>query len=254
MFLDEFQHLYISLPWILLAAGVFIALFFFTVPYGRHANRHFGPSINNSLAWLLMEAPAPLLFAMCFLVGDLHLVMVQLIFLTMWESHYLDRTFIYPFSMRISRKPFPIIVLLAGFSFNLFNAYLNGSYIATHYQLYPIAWLKDGRFILGIAVFIAGFVINRHSDYVLRSIRRSSDVDYAIPQRGLYRWISCPNYLGEILLWLGWALATWSPPAAAFALWTIANLAPRAYSHHIWYREHFINYPQSRHALLPGIW
>jgi len=254
MFLDEFQHLYISLPWVLLAIAVFVFLFFFTVPYGRHTGRHLGPSINNKLAWLVMEAPAPLVFALCFLVGNPQLVTVQIILLAMWESHYVDRTFIYPFAVRISNKSFPLAIVLTGLLFNLINAYLNGSYIVNHHQSYSILWLKDGRFLSGVTLFVIGFVINRHSDYVLRGIRRSSDVEYAIPQNGLYRWVSCPNYFGEILLWLGWALAAWSLPAAAFSLWTIANLAPRAYSHHKWYLQSFVDYPKQRHALLPGIW
>jgi 3-oxo-5-alpha-steroid 4-dehydrogenase 1 len=254
MLLDEFQHLYISLPWVILAIAVFITLFFVTAPYGRHINRKPGPSINSGLAWLLMEAPAPLLFATCFLVGSTPLTITQLIFLGLWESHYIDRAFIYPFAVRKSRKPFPILIVLSGFIFNLINAYLNGSYIVTHNQFYQTAWLKDGRFIVGIILFILGFIVNRHADYVLHHIRDSSLEDYAIPQSGLYRWVSCPNYLGEILIWLGWALATWSPVAAAFALWTIANLAPRAYAHHKWYHQNFENYPQKRRVLLPGLW
>jgi 3-oxo-5-alpha-steroid 4-dehydrogenase 1 len=254
MLLDEFQHLYISLPWVLLAVVVFIVLFFVTAPYGRHTGRNPGPSINGGLAWMLMEAPAPILFAICFFAGNNYLTITQLVFLALWESHYIDRAFIYPFAVRISGKPFPILILLSGFVFNLINSYLNSSYIVTHHQLYQTMWLRDGRFIFGVILFTLGFMINRHSDYVLHRIRDSSKNDYAIPQSGLFRWVSSPNYLGEILIWLGWTLATWSPVAAAFALWTIANLAPRAYANHRWYHQHFENYPQNRHALLPGLW
>ena len=43
------------------------------------------------------------------------------------------------------------------------------------------------------------------------------------------------NYWGEIVEWAGWALAAWpSLPAAAFALFTFANLAPRGARHHQW--------------------
>lgn len=34
--------------------------------------------------------------------------------------------------------------------------------------------------------------------------------------------------VGEIIEWIGFAVACWSLPAAAFAIYTIANLAPRA--------------------------
>jgi protein-S-isoprenylcysteine O-methyltransferase Ste14 len=70
----------------------------------------------------------------------------------------------------------------------------------------------------------------------------------------MYRWVSCPNYLGEIIEWLGWAIATWSLPGLAFAVWVAANLIPRARAHHAWYQEHFSEYPPGRKALLPHVW
>lgn len=54
--------------------------------------------------------------------------------------------------------------------------------------------------------------------------------------------------------WAGWALATWSLPGLAFALWTVGSLAPRPRSHHTWYREHFPNNPPERKALIPWVW
>jgi len=59
------------------------------------------------------------------------------------------------------------------------------------------------------------------------------------------------DYLGEIVEWTGWAVATWSLAGLAFALYTAANLAPRALSHHAWYRARFPEYPPSRRALVP---
>lgn len=75
-----------------------------------------------------------------------------------------------------------------------------------------------------------------------------------IPSGGLYRFVSCPNYLGEIIEWSGWALATWSLGGLSFAVWTAANLLPRAISHHKWYRSRFPDYPPKRLAILPFIW
>ncbi|HSM13639.1 MAG TPA: hypothetical protein VLA66_06195 [Thermoanaerobaculia bacterium] len=60
--------------------------------------------------------------------------------------------------------------------------------------------------------------------------------------------------LFPILLVVWTALATWSLPGLAFALWTVANLAPRARSHHRFYRERFPGYPPERRALVPWIW
>jgi len=77
----------------------------------------------------------------------------------------------------------------------------------------------------------------------LHNLRAPGETAYKIPQTGFYRWISCPNYLGEIVVWSGWALATWSLPGLAFAVWTVANLAPRARSNHRWYQDNFSDYP-----------
>jgi protein-S-isoprenylcysteine O-methyltransferase Ste14 len=65
--------------------------------------------------------------------------------------------------------------------------------------------------------------------------------------------VSCPNYLGEMLEWFGWALATWSIAGLAFALYTVANLLPRALQHHRWYRAKFADYPADRKALVPYV-
>ena len=68
-----------------------------------------------------------------------------------------------------------------------------------------------------------------------------------------FRYLSCPNCLGEMLEWCGWALATWSPAGLAFFLYAVANLAPRALANHRWYRRRFDDYPNRRKALIPGV-
>ena len=66
--------------------------------------------------------------------------------------------------------------------------------------------------------------------------------------------MSCPNYLGEVVEWGGWALATWSMAGLSFAVWTLMVLSTRAHSHHRWYRENFPEYPPGSRALIPGLW
>ncbi|MFC1951521.1 3-oxo-5-alpha-steroid 4-dehydrogenase [Chloroflexota bacterium] len=147
-----------------------------------------------------------------------------------------------------------IIVVVLAFIFNTANGYLNGRYIFTLSDGYTSQWLGDPRFMIGLGLFITGFIVNRRADLTLRNLRKPSDFDYKIPCGELYRWVSCPNYLGEIITWVGWAMATWSLSGLAFAIWTIANLVPRAKAHHAWYHKHFVNYPLERKALVPGLW
>lgn len=240
--------------WFAISVIVFISLFFISAPYGRHSRRGWGVSINNRLGWLIMEAPAALLFIVFYFIGNNKGSLVLLIFIIMWEAHYLHRAFIYPASLPKSRFGMPVAVMVLGFFFNGVNCYLNGMYLFTYSTMYSVSWLADPRFIVGIAIFIVGFVINRVSDHTLLELRHNSDSGYKIPNGGLYNLVSSPNYLGEILIWVGWAIATWSLPGLAFAVWTIANLAPRARAHHNWYRTEFDNYPVERKALIPKIW
>jgi protein-S-isoprenylcysteine O-methyltransferase Ste14 len=237
------------------AGGTFIALFFVDAPYGRHTRRGWGASIPNWVGWLAMEAPSPLVMLLMYLLGDAPKTLATLTFLLMWLAHYVHRAFIYPFEKRNRQKPMPALVMSLAIVFNLGNAYANGRYLF-HFSAgkYPAGWLLDARFIAGAILFAAGYILNRWADRKLRGLRQPGETDYKIPYGGLYRYVSCPNYLGEIIEWTGWALATWSLPGLAFAAWTFANLAPRARAHHRWYRSHFPDYPPQRKALIPGVW
>jgi protein-S-isoprenylcysteine O-methyltransferase Ste14 len=239
----------------IIAGGTFIALFFVSAPYGRHIRQGWGPHLPSWLGWLLMESVSAIGMLVMFVIGDAPKTATLIFFLLLWEAHYIHRAFVYPFSLRDGRKKMPLVVTLLAVGFNLGNAYINGRYLF-HFSngRYMTGWLLEPRFLLGMVLFVIGFGINRWADNILHSLRQPGETDYKIPHGGLYRFISCPNYFGEIIEWFGWALATWSLPGLAFAVWTFANLAPRAWSHHKWYHEQFSDYPPKRKALIPGVW
>jgi 3-oxo-5-alpha-steroid 4-dehydrogenase 1 len=239
---------------LVVATGVFIALFFVSAPYGRHARRGWGPMIPNHISWFIMESPSVVMFALFFGIGTVLKNLPVILFFVLWELHYIHRAFIYPWTIRDGHKKMPLGVMLLGFCFNLGNSYANGHYLFTLSGGYPLSWLLDPRFLVGVTLFLVGFIINRWADLSLRLLRRPGEVVYRVPYGGLFNFISCPNYLGEIIEWCGWALATWSLPGLAFAVWTFANLAPRARSHHAWYFANFPGYPPKRKALIPWIW
>lgn len=71
-------------------------------------------------------------------------------------------------------------------------------------------------------------------------------------QGGMFEYVSGANFFGEILEWFGFALACWSLPALAFALFTAFNTGPRGVQHHKNYLEKFKGeYPPQRAALIP---
>jgi 3-oxo-5-alpha-steroid 4-dehydrogenase 1 len=242
------------IAWIALSVVIFVSLFFIVAPYGRHARAKWGLTLQSSLGWIIMESTSPLVFALCFMLGHNRNTWPEIIFLVLWEAHYIHRSYIYPVHIRGGEKPMPLAVIGLGFIFNGVNSYLNGRYIFTLSAGYTNHWLTDPRFIIGVVIFIAGFVINRNSDIILRNLRQPGQPEYQITDKGLFRWVSCPNYLGEIMIWSGWAFATWSLAGLSFALWTAANLVPRARAHHLWYKQHFPDYPAQRRALMPKVW
>lgn len=244
-----------ALVWAVFATAIltFAMLLRLTAPYGRHySGRGWGPEMSNRAGWIVMELPATVLFGVIFFMGSAAGELVPLILLGVWQCHYLNRNFIFPLRTRTVGKTMPIAVVGSGFAFNVVNAYVNARFIS-HFGAYGPGWLADPRFLAGLAIFATGFALNIHSDNILLGLRKSGGSGYSIPRGGAFRYVSCPNYLGELLEWAGWALATWSLGGLAFFTYTAANLVPRALSHHRWYREWFEDYPPGRRALVPGV-
>ena len=68
---------------------------------------------------------------------------------------------------------------------------------------------------MGVLIFALGFWVNRRADAMLAALRKPGESGYKIPRGWLYNYISCPNYFGEILIWTGWAIASWASSCAA---------------------------------------
>jgi steroid 5-alpha reductase family enzyme len=234
------------------AAVTALVLTFITAPYGRHVRAGWGPQVPARLGWVVMESPAVVGFIAIYAYGAHRAEVVPLVLLGLWQFHYVQRTVIYPLRMRPGGRPMPVLIVLLAFVFQSLNGFVNARWIS-ELGAYPQAWLADPRLWLGAAVFFTGWVINMRADATLRALRRPGDSGYRIPRGGLYEHISCPNYFGELLEWTGWAIATWSLAGLAFAVYTAANLVPRALANHRWYRETFPEYPATRRALIPFV-
>ncbi len=245
----------VLIVFLLVAFMTFPVLFFIVAPYGRHTRKGFGPTLPPTLGWVLMEAPSPLGMALLFWLSPQPKELTHWVLLFIWQTHYAHRAFIFPFRRKSSQFGMPLTIVASGFLFNVFNAYLNGYYLffMQPAHLASLNWFLDVRFVLGTAFFALGYFVNQHADHILFHLRKPGETGYKIPQGGMYRWISCPNYFGEMVEWFGWALLSFSPAGLAFALWTMANLLPRAIAHHRWYKQTFTEYPQERKAVLPFI-
>jgi hypothetical protein len=233
-------------------AASFLLLHLIDAPYGQldtWSSRWW--RIPQLPAWIIMESPAPLVFTTCMFVDDSPKSAAAWILFGLWSIHYYHRSYIYPFTLRGDVR-LPVILVASGAFWCALNGYLNGMWIGV-FADYGREWLTDPRFLAGVPLFVAGFVLNKHSDHILRQLRSAaaSDSEFRIPYGGAFRYVSAPHYLGEIITWTGFALASWSIPALLFVLMAMSNLVPRARSLHKWYLETFPEYPGERKAIIP---
>jgi hypothetical protein len=240
-----------AIVWTLLALTLVPMQLRTAAPYGRHARTDWGPSISNQLGWCLMELVSLLVFAGLFLAGSNQKTAPMWLFFALWTAHYVNRSLIFPWRTHTQGKAMPVAIVGSAAAFNVVNAGLNGLYLGWLGDVYPVTWLTDPRFIVGVLVFLAGATINLWSDNRLIGLRSGGRQGYSIPHGGFFERVSCPNHLGEIIQWSGFALMCWNLPALSFAVWTAANLIPRALSHHAWYRRTFPDYPTDRRAVIP---
>jgi 3-oxo-5-alpha-steroid 4-dehydrogenase 1 len=244
-----------ALSWAVL---VFVISWFLPSPYGRFASPRFGVGLGPRLGWCLMELPATLSFVWFYAHGPRRAELVPLVFLFMWLLHYGNRGFWFPLHMRVARgqrASFSFVVIGVGWAVTALHGYFHASYI-TRLHVYPTSWLRDPRFLVGFCVYYACMALNVHSDAIVRNLRTPDEVaagikSYRIPQGGLFRWVTSPSYLTELCAWAGFAVCTWSLAGLFILGISAANLVPRAFATHRWYRERFADYPRERKALIP---
>ena len=233
----------------LLCPIVLISLLWTTAPYGRHYRPGWGPALPARRAWFLMELPALLVVPGMVLFSTVYAVPIAWVPAWLWSIHYAYRTLLFPAMMQSSGRTFPALLVAFAIAFNLLNGYNNGSALVT--AGLQASAIGAPHFVAGMLIFLCGFAMHFHSDRTIRRLRKPGEPGYGVPNGGLFRWVSSPHYLGEIVQWFGWAIMTWSLAGLAFALFTVCNLLPRALSNHRWYRQRFPDYPAERRILVP---
>ena len=208
--------------------------------YGRFYAPKWGPAIDNRLGWMLMEAPVFVAMLLLWWLSDRREDGIRLVFLLLFELHYFHRAFVFPWLMR-GRSKMPLSIIGTAVLFNTLNAYMQGGWLfyVSPVDYYSADWLTSVPFLAGTALFLLGMGVNIHSDRIIRNLRKPGDTAHYLPRGGMFRWVTSANYFGELVEWTGFAILTWSVSGAVFALWTFANLAPRAARIYNGYRQEF---------------
>lgn len=242
---------------LLLAVVVFAVLQRVTAGYGMMYTRNWGPTVGNRLGWIVMESPVFVAMLLLWLLSPRRADTAPMVMALLFEIHYFQRSFIFPMLMR-GRSRMPLVIIASGVIFNLINAYMIGGWLfyVSPESAYPPSWLHSPQFIIGTVVYFVGMWINLRSDSIIRHLRRPGDTGHYIPRGGMFRYVTSANYFGELTEWVGFAILTWSLGGLTFAVWTFANLAPRARALHRRYESEFGDQYRSLHRryLLPYLY
>ena len=234
----------LTVLWIIIGLIIFPINLIYKAPYGRHTSKKWGISIDNKLGWIIMELPALLVCPAIYFYFKIDFD-ISIMFICLWIIHYFNRTIIFPFRIKTKGKKMPLAIVLSAFFFNIVNGLING-YFLSNINLHSVSIFL----ITGFLLFVLGLYINISSDNKLINLRKIKK-GYFVPKGGLFKYISCPNFFGEILEWFGFALMTFNIGSLSFFIWTCCNLIPRALAHHKWYKNKFNEYPKERKAILP---
>ena len=228
--------------WIMagIALVVFVALYFVEAGYGYLFNPKFGFPVPNKVAWVLMECPVFFVMTALWWLSPVRFEVAPLVLFAVFQTHYFQRSFIFPLLIRGNSK-MPVGIMLMGMIFNTLNAVMQGGWIFYYgpEQGYYNDWMSKPYIYIGIAVFLFGFITNLNSDYIIRNLRKPGDTKHYIPKGGMFKYVSSANYFGEFMEWVGFAIASWSWAGVVFALWTFANLGPRSASLYKRYEKEF---------------
>ena len=239
----------------LIALVVFVSLYFVKAGYGMFRTSNWGPSINNRLAWLLMESPVFIVMFLLWFNSERRFMVAPLVMFLLFQLHYFQRSFIFPFLLKGDSR-MPLAIMLMGVVFNVLNGYMQGVWLfyLAPFDQYLVEWLYSPQFIVGVCLFFIGMVINMQSDHVIRHLRKPGDTNHYLPSNRLYKYVTSANYFGELIEWGGWAILTWSLSGLVFFWWTFANLVPRANA--IWhrYKEEFGDEVATRKRIFPFIY
>ncbi|EEP80275.1 conserved hypothetical protein [Uncinocarpus reesii 1704] len=122
----------------------------------------------------------------------------------------------------------------------------------------PTARSKANPILLysGIALFVFGQLANLNAHLTLRNLRKEGDTTRKIPSGFGFNLVTCPNYLFEVIAWLGVYLVSslnWS--VLLFIVVGSATMMRWASQKERRYRREFGDkYKRKRYVMLPGLW
>lgn len=108
----------------------------------------------------------------------------------------------------------------------------------------------------GLAIYLVGELGNLNAHLVLRGLRSSGGKERGIPHGFGFSLVTCPNYMFEVLSWIGvWLASGLSWGVLFFIVVSTGQMMAWAKKKESKYRKEFGDkYKRKRFTILPGIW
>lgn len=108
--------------------------------------------------------------------------------------------------------------------------------------------------IVGLALFAMGEAGNLYTHLVLRDLRKPGSTERGIPHGIGFENVTCPNYMFEVMAWVGMVYVGRSWSVALFAIVAGAQMAVWAMKKEKRYRKEFPDtYKKKEFVMLPGV-
>ncbi|KAI1781202.1 3-oxo-5-alpha-steroid 4-dehydrogenase-domain-containing protein [Hypoxylon cercidicola] len=107
---------------------------------------------------------------------------------------------------------------------------------------------------LGMALYVFGELANFDVHYYLAHIRKPGETARKLPRGHGFGLVTCPNYMFEIVAWIGILLVTRSPSLLLFFVIGCYYMYTWGWGKEKAYRQQFGDkYKKKRHVMLPGL-
>ncbi|QDS73560.1 hypothetical protein FKW77_001046 [Venturia effusa] len=108
---------------------------------------------------------------------------------------------------------------------------------------------------IGLALFALGEVGNLYTHFVLKNLRPAGTTARGIPKGFGFGMVTCPNYMFEIVAWVGISLVTRSWATVLFVAVAGAQMGVWAKKKERRYRKEFgAEYEKKKFVMIPGIY
>jgi len=191
---------------------------------GRYTqDKGWGILVPSKVAWFVMESPNLWVSAISLYISRSHgqtiIPIPNIILMSLYIFHYINRSIVYPCKMT-NTTPMPLSVMASAFLFCCWNGFNISTFLLILHR-YDDSYMYDIRFMLGVSLFVIGWLINFTSDNTLLLLRgktiapsdHESKLKYKIPKGGMFEYVSCANYCKSMNSWVFVSIVDGSHPS-----------------------------------------